>query len=126
MLAVAALFVVAGVVTGCERTTPGTVAMTTEPGASLSTSSPRTTSPRTRSPRTSTDATPPSAAASTTCTDYVAMDPADQAALVEQILAEDDSVFAPQDSDLAKTLVDAMCLLLPNSVVGGILTGETP
>jgi hypothetical protein len=131
VLVAAATFLVAGVLTGCDRTTPGTVAMTTEPGGSLrtTTSSPRTSTPRTstpRTPRTSSDAPPPGDALEVTCQEYVDLDEADQTALIEAILSDESSVLAPKDSEIAKTLADAVCTFLPASKVSEILLGETP
>jgi hypothetical protein len=134
VLVAAATFVVAGFVTSCDRTTPGTVAMTTEPGAPLRTStsrptpsSPRTTTPRTSSPGTSSPGAPPSGdPLDTTCQEYVGLDEASQAAVIDAILSDEKSVFGPEEAELAKTLADAACTFLPTSKVSEILLGETP
>ena len=118
---------------GCDRTTPGTVAMTTEPGGSTrsstpSTSSrPTTSSPRTSTPRTSSEAPPaPGDAAAVTCRDYENLDPASQTALIEEILSGRSSVLGPGDAEIAKSLADAVCTFLPTTKVSDILLGESP
>lgn len=130
VLVAAATFVVAGFVTSCDRTTPGTVAMTTEPGGSLGTSTssrPTTSSPRTSSPRTTTPGAPPSGdPLDTTCQEYVGLDEASQAAVIDAILSDEKSVFGPEEAELAKTLADAACTFLPASKVSEILLGDTP
>jgi hypothetical protein len=130
VLVAAVTLVVAGAVAGCDRTTPGTVAMTTEPGGSTRIStSPRPTpsSPRTSTPRTSSDAPPPSGdALDVTCAEYLDLDDADQTALIEEILNNETSVLRPDDAEIAKTLADAVCTFLPTSKVSEVLLGETP
>jgi hypothetical protein len=129
VLVAAATFLVAGAVAGCDRTTPGTVAMTTEAGAStrISTSPrPTTSSPRTSTPRTSPNAPPPGNALNITCADYIDLDTADRTAVIEEILKDQASVLSPGDAEIAKTLADAVCTFLPESTVSEILLGETP
>ncbi len=134
ILVAAATFVVAGAIASCDRTTPGTVAMTTEAGSSSrvstssrpTTSSPRTSSPRTSTPRTSSDAPPPGDALSVTCAEYVDLDTASQTAVIEEILQDQASVLSPGDAEIAKTLADAACTFLPDSTVSEILLGEAP
>jgi hypothetical protein len=123
-----ALFVVATAVVGCDRTTEGTVAMTTEAGPPLqsSTSRPTPSSPRTTLPRTSSTAPPPGDALSITCKEYVGLDEASRTAVVQEILKDQTSVLSPGDADIAKTLADAVCTFLPDSTVAEILLGETP
>lgn len=131
VLVAAATLVVAGVLAGCDRTTPGTVAMTTEPGYSSPTSkrptttSPRTPSPRTPSTRTTSPGAPPSGEAlDVTCQEYIGLDEESQIALIEEILNDETSVLGPDDSEIAKTLADAVCTFLPTSRVSEILLGQ--
>ncbi|MBJ7341665.1 hypothetical protein [Mycolicibacterium sp.] len=139
VLVAVAAFVVAGATAGCDRTTPGTVAMTTEAGSSTRistssrpttssprTSSPRTSSPRTSTPRTSSEAPPPGDALNVTCAEYVDLDTAQQRAVIEEILKDKTSVLSPGDAEIAKTLADAVCTFLPESKLSEILLGETP
>lgn len=129
VLVAAATFVVAGAIAGCDRTTPGTVAMTTEAGPStrITTSSrPTTSSPRTSTPRTSSNTPPPGDALGVTCTQYLDLDEASRTGVIEEILRDETSVLSPGDAEIAKTLADAVCTFLPDSTVSEILLGETP
>lgn len=104
--------VAVGVLTGCERTTPGSVAMTTEAGSPSYDSS-------TRTPRSG-------AVLGVTCMEYLRLNTADQTALIAEILQNEGSVFSPGDAEVAKALADAVCTFLPRSSVAEILLGETP
>lgn len=129
VLVAALTFVVAGAISGCDRTTPGTVAMTTEAGPSTrsSTSSrPTPSSPRTSTPRTPSNAPPPGDALSVTCEQYGGLDQASRTAVVQEILSNEASVFTPEDAEIATTLADAMCTFLPESTVAEILLGGPP
>ncbi len=133
VLLVAAAFAVTGAAAGCDRTTSGTVAMTTEAGSSTrtsssrpTTSSPRTSTPRTSTPRTSSQAPPTGDPLDATCSQYVALDEAGRTAIIEEILQNESSVLGPSDAEIAKTLADAVCTFLPDSKVSEILLGETP
>ncbi|BDX29804.1 hypothetical protein TUM20985_03510 [Mycobacterium antarcticum] len=129
VLVAAATFVVAGAIAGCDRTTPGTVAMTTEAGPSTRTSTssrPTTSSPRTSTPRTSSEAPPPGGALGVTCSEYVDLDDAGKTAVIEEILSSENSVLGTGDAEIAKTLADAVCTFLPDSTVSEILLGGTP
>jgi hypothetical protein len=126
LVAGAAILLAAGI-TACERTTPGTVAMTTEPGASTTRSStPSTSQPRTSSPRTSSNVPPPSDSLTMTCKAYLDLDPDTQTAVVDEILKQEGSVLGPQNTEIAKTLADAVCQFLPTSTVSEILLGGSP
>jgi len=121
--------VLAAGIAACERSTPGTVAMTTEPGMSTprpSTSSPRTSSPRTSSPRTSSDVPPPSNSLTMTCEEYNDLDPDTQTAVIAEIVAQDGSVIGAQNTEIAKTLADAMCQFMPTETVNELLLGGSP
>lgn len=134
VLLAALTFVVAGTITGCDRTTPGTVAMTTEAGPATRSStssrptpsSPRTSSPRTSTPRTPSDAPPPGDALTVTCEQYLDLDQASRLAVIEEVLSNEASVFSPEDTEIATTLADAMCTFLPESTVAEILLGGPP
>ena len=138
MVAGASILLAAGI-TACERTTPGTVAMTTEPGASLSTS-PRTTSRPTlptfpgipgipglpSTPRTSSNVPPPSNSLTMKCKEYNGLDADTQLAVVQQIVSQQGSVIGQQNIEIAKTLADAMCQFIPDSTVSQLLLGGPP
>jgi hypothetical protein len=127
LLAGAAVVLAAGI-TSCERSIPGTVAMTTEPGPSTTRSSaPSTSRPTTsRPPRTSSNVPPPSDSLTMTCKDYTALDPDTQTAVVQEILTQEGSVLGPQNAEIAKSLADAVCQFLPDSTVSEILLGGGP
>ena len=141
LVAGASILLAAGI-TACERTTPGTVAMTTEPGASLSTS-PRTTSRPTlptfpglpgipgipglpSTPRTSSNVPPPSNSLTMKCKEYNGLDADTQLAVVQQIVSQQGSVIGQQNIEIAKTLADAMCQFIPDSTVSELLLGGSP
>jgi hypothetical protein len=124
----AATFAVAAVISGCDRITEGTVAMTTQAGPSTSVSTPSrptTSSPRTSTPRTPAPAPAPGDAANVTCEEYATLDDDAQTALIEEILSDQSSVLGPGDAEIAKTLADAVCTFLPDSTVSEILLGGT-
>jgi hypothetical protein len=135
LVAGASILLAAGI-TACERTTPGTVAMTTEPGASLSTS-PRSTSHPTlpsfpglpgipSTPRTSSNVPPPSNSLTMTCKEYNGLDADTQLAVVQEIVSQEGSVIGQQNIEIAKTLADAMCQFIPDSTVSELLLGGSP
>jgi hypothetical protein len=110
--------------------------MTTEPGASLSTS-PRTTSRPTlptfpgipglpSTPRTSSNVPPPSNSLTMKCKEYNGLDADTQLAVVQQIVSQQGSVIGQQNIEIAKTLADAMCQFIPDSTVSQLLLGGPP
>jgi hypothetical protein len=119
----AALIVLGGLTTGCVRTTPGTVAMTTEPGRPITTRTPSTT-------ETSIPEVPaPPDALTMTCGDYVDLDDATQLAVVRAILGQGENPLGPlgpQSEEIAKTLADTVCQFLPDSTVNDVLLGGGP
>jgi hypothetical protein len=137
-IAGASILLAAGI-TACERTTPGTVAMTTEPGSSLSTSQRTTSRPTLPSfpglpgipglpstPRTSSNVPPPSNSLTMTCKEYNGLDADTQLAVVQQIVSQKGSVIGQQNIEIAKTLADAMCQFIPDSTVSELLLGGSP
>ncbi|MBB5166691.1 hypothetical protein [Mycobacterium sp. AZCC_0083] len=139
VLVAGASILLAAAITACERTTPGTVAMTTEPGASLSTS-PRSTSRPTlpsfpglpgipglpSTPHTSSNVPPPSNSLTMKCKEYNGLDADTQLAVVQQIVSQQGSVIGQQNIEIAKTLADAMCQFIPDSTVSQLLLGGPP
>jgi hypothetical protein len=61
-----------------------------------------------------------------TCEQYIDLDPDTQTAVIEEILAQEGSVLGPQNTEIAKTLADAVCQFLPTSTVSEILLGGGP
>jgi len=121
----AAALLVAGAVGGCSQTVPGTVAMTTEPGASTST---RGSSPST-SPRTTTPGTPgaPGVAQTITCGEFMEMTPEDQAAVIGEIFGNYGDMVGTDEMDTMRMAADAMCQFLPKDIaLNDILLGGSP
>ena len=137
VLFAATAFAAMGLISGCNQTTPGTVAMTTEPGFTQrttttrpSTTTPRTTTPRSTTPRSTTPGSTPtgprSDSLSMSCGEYVTLDPDEQTSVVEDIINQPDSVFPPDQQEIAKILVDGTCSFLPDAVVSELLLGTPP
>lgn len=121
-VAAAALLVV-GVVGGCSQTVPGTVAMTTEPGAPIGGSSP-STSPRTTTPRTP---GAPGVAQTITCGEFMDMTPEDQAAVIGEIFGNYGDMVGTDEMDTMRMAADAMCQFLPKDIaLNDILLGGSP
>ena len=138
LVAGASILLAAGI-TACERTTPGTVAMTTEPGASLSTPQRTTSLPTLPSfpglpgipghpstPRTSSNVPPPPNSLTMKCEEYNGLDADTQLSVIQKIVSQDGSVIGQQNIEIAKTLADAMCQFIPSSTVNDLLLGGSP
>jgi hypothetical protein len=103
--------------------------MTTEPGASLSTTrsapSPTKTRPTTpRTPRSSVPSVPaPPDSLTMTCDDYNQLDEETQLAVIDAILADERSILSPSNVEIAKSLADAVCQFLTDSTVSEVLLG---
>lgn len=129
VVAIAALFLS---LAACVKTTGGSVAMTTEPGSPIFTSttsrSPSTSTPRTTSsPTTSESGAPaPSNATTMKCTEFTKLDDDTRLAVVKEILADDTSVFGPLGEQFAETMANTMCEFMPDQTVKEILTGPPP
>jgi hypothetical protein len=137
---VAAIALVILGLTGCERTTPGTVAMTTQPGPPL-THSPRTPStanpnfpipglpnlpkipiPGFPGPRTNVPAVPaPPDALTMTCEKFNGLDEATRLAVVRAIMAKQNNPLGPDAQDIGQMLIEAACQFLPNAKVSEVL-----
>ena len=132
-----------GLLTGCGRSTDGTVAMTTEPGPPL-TSEPTTTRdrgvpgmpqipglpeitiPNLPIPGQQSDVpdvpAPPDAL-TMKCSDFNELDAASKKAVVNAILEGEDSILGPENVDIAWSLAEAVCQFLPGSTVTEVLLG---
>lgn len=132
-----------GLLTGCARSTEGTVAQTTEPGPPL-TSAPTTTGERgipglpqiPGLPEITIPSFPvpgqgsdvpdvpaPPDALTMTCADFNKLDAATKKAVVNAILEGEDSILGPENVDIARSLADAVCQFLPDSTVSEVLLG---
>ena len=131
----AAALIVLGLIAGCERTTPGTVAMTTEPGPPLA--SPTRTPPTSRpglpipsiplpTRRTDLPEVPaPPNALTMTCEEFLDLDDATKLAVVRAILGQENNPLAGNE-DLAYMLAEGACQFLPESTVNDVLIGGGP
>ena len=136
-----AALILAGLTAGCERTTPGTVAMTTQPG-------PPITSPSTKTPTTvpglpgipipdipipgfprNTDVpvvpAPPNAL-TMTCADFNKLDEATRLAVIRAILAQENNPLGPNGESVGQMLAEAACQFLPQATVSEVLMGKPP
>jgi hypothetical protein len=133
---------IAGLIAGCERTTPGTVAMTTQPGPPINTTTSRTPSttvpglpgipipsiPFPGFPR-NTDVpvvpAPPNAL-TMTCSEFNKLDEATRLAVIREILKQDNNPLGPNGESVGQMLVDAACQFLPQATVSEVLMGRPP
>ena len=126
--------------TACERTTPGTVAMTTEPGPPIASSTRTPTTvpglpgipipniPIPGFPR-NTDVpvvpAPPNAL-TMTCSEFNKLDEATRLAVIRAILAQKDNPLGPNGESVGQMLVEAACQFLPEATVSEVLMGTPP
>jgi hypothetical protein len=137
----AAVMILVGLTTGCERTTPGTVAMTTQPGPPINapTRAPQTTLPGLPGipipnipipgfPR-NTDVpvvpAPPNAL-TMTCSEFDKLDEATRLAVIRAILAQENNPLGPNGESVGQMLVEAACQFLPEATVSEVLMGRPP
>jgi hypothetical protein len=135
--------VILGLTTGCERTTAGTVAMTTQPGPPL-TYSPRTP-PRANpnfpipglpnipkipipgfpGPRTNVPVVPaPPDALTMTCEKFNGLDEATRLAVVRAVLAQQNNPLGPNGEDIGQMLTEAACQFMPQAKVSEVLGSQ--
>jgi hypothetical protein len=137
----AAALIVIGLATGCQQTTEGSVAMTTEPGPDL-TSGPTATAqptipglpgfeipdipglpglPGSDVP----DVPPPPNAQTMTCDEFADLDEATQKAVVRAILTEDGQTDETAEMT-ALLMAGAMCQFMPDLTVSEVVSGSPP
>ena len=140
LVAVAALSI-AGLTAGCERTTPGTVAMTTEPGPPITST--------TRTPQRTVPGLPgiplpdiplpgfpkntdvpvvpaPPNAQTMKCDEFNKLDEATRLAVIRAILAQENNPLGPNGESVGQMLVEAACQFLPQATVSEVLMGTPP
>ncbi|HEX2283438.1 MAG TPA: hypothetical protein VHI10_01220 [Mycobacterium sp.] len=136
--ATAAALILVGVTTACQRTTEGSVAMTTEPGPPLTTTrSPATTMPGMPGipipnlplPTRNTDVpvvpAPPNAL-TMTCDEFNGLDEATRVAVIREILKQENNPLGPDGENVGQMLVEAACQFLPDATVNEVLLGSPP
>jgi hypothetical protein len=137
----AAALIVMGLATGCQQTTEGSVAMTTEPGPDL-TSEPTATALPTipglpgfeipdipglpGMPGSDVPEVPaPPNATTMTCDEYTGLDEATQLAVIRAILGEEGSSDEAGEMT-AVLLAGAMCQFMPDLTVSEVVSGSPP
>jgi hypothetical protein len=131
-----AALILAGLTAGCERTTPGTVAMTTQPGPPITAPTtmpglpgiPIPDIPIPGFPR-NTDVpvvpAPPNAL-TMTCSEFNKLDEATRLAVIRAILAQENNPLGPNGESVGQMLVEAACQFLPQATVSEVLMGTPP
>lgn len=137
----AAALILVGVTAACQRTTEGSVAMTTEPGPPItSPSRPTSTAipglpnlpipiPSLPLPTRGTDVpvvpAPPNAM-TMTCAEFNGLDAATRLAVIREILEQKGNPLGPHGESIGQMLVEAACQFLPDATVNEILAGPPP
>ena len=146
----AAALVFVGLATGCARTTPGTVAMTTEPGPPIAAPSQPPSADEPGFPgipglpglpsipglpqipgfpmpgNTDLPKVPaPPNALTMKCSEYTDLDEATQLAVIRAILAEQKNE-GPEAEMIAMIMATTMCGFLPSAVVKEVVLGGSP
>jgi hypothetical protein len=96
----AAALIGVSLLTGCTRTTTGTLARTTEAGSPLVN------------------------AQSVTCKEYSELDEQSQLAIVGDLVGKEDNPLGSQGARVAKSLADAICQYVPDARLSEILVGR--
>ncbi|MCV7303350.1 hypothetical protein H7J93_27385 [Mycobacterium barrassiae] len=137
----AAALIVIGLATGCQRTTEGNVAMTTEPGPDLTSPPTATAQPTIPGlpgfeipdipglPGFGGDDVPdvpaPPNAQTMTCEEYTDLDEATQKAVIRAILGKEG--VTDQTAELTAILMaGAMCQFMPDMTVSEVVSGSPP
>ena len=136
-----AVLILAATTAGCERTTPGTVAMTTQPGPPITST--------TRAPTTTVPGLPgipmpsipipgfpgntnvpvvpaPPNALTMKCSEFNKLDEATRLAVIRAILAQENNPLGPNGESVGQMLVEAACQFLPQATVSEVLMGTPP
>jgi hypothetical protein len=132
----AAALILVGVTTACQRTTEGSVAMTTEPGPPLTSPTmpsipgmPSFPIPNLPLPTRNTDLpevpAPPNAL-TMTCEEFSGLDEATRLAVIRAILEQENNPLGPNGEGVGQMLAEAACQFLPEATVNEVLLGSGP
>jgi hypothetical protein len=131
-----AALILAGLTAGCERTTPGTVAMTTQPGPPITSATRTPTTPVPGLPgipipgfprNTDVPEVPaPPNALTMTCSEFNKLDEATRLAGLRAILAQENNPLGPNGESVGQVLAEAACQFLPQATVSEVLMGTPP
>jgi len=140
----AAALILVGLATGCQRSTEGSVAMTTEPGPPINTAPTAPSSPSIPGlpdlpnfpipdiqipglPNTDLPEVPaPPNATTMTCSEYTGLDEATRLAVIRAILSEEGNPASPENEMVAMLVANTMCQFMPDSVVNEVVLGGMP
>jgi hypothetical protein len=140
----AAALILVGVATACQRTTEGSVAMTTQPGPPLTSYPTASRSPSSPSvpglpeipipdiripglPNTDVPEVPaPPNATTMSCSEYVDLDDATKLAVIRAIMAGESNLPGREGEMAALLMADAMCQFMPNAQVNEVVIGLPP
>ena len=136
-----AALILAGLTAGCERTTPGTVAMTTQPGPPIASATRTPTTPVPGLPGIPMPDIPipgfprntdlpeepaPPNALTMTCSEFNKLDEATRLAVIRAILAQENNPLGPDGESVGQMLAEAACQFLPQATVSEVLMGTPP
>jgi hypothetical protein len=137
----AAALILIGLATGCQRTTEGAVAMTTEPGPPLTPAPTGSSSPSLPGfpniplpdiqipglPDTDLPEVPaPPNATTMACGEYTDLDDATKLAVIRAIIAQEGNPGGPEDEMIALIMADSMCQFMPDAAVNEVVLGMSP
>jgi hypothetical protein len=141
----AAALIVLGVTTACQKTTEGSVAMTTEPGPPIPSATgtpgapgmpgmpglpglPGIPIPSLPLPGNSNvpEVPPPPNALTMKCSEFNDLDEATRLAVIREILKQGDNPLGPEGASVGQMLVEAACQFLPDATVNEVLLGGSP
>jgi hypothetical protein len=141
VLVAAAALILLGLTTGCDRTTPGTVAMTTEPGPPIASTTrppstglpgfpdipiPDITDIPIPKPKPDLPEVPaPANAVTMKCSEFNDLDDATRLAVIRAILESENNPLGPNGDTVGLMLAEGMCQFLPDATVSEALLGPT-
>lgn len=133
--AIIGLGLAVGLATGCQQTTEGVVAQTTEPGPPLTTERrtpgfpglPDIQIPNIPLPTRNPDlpeVPPPPNALTMGCREFNKLDDATKLAVVREILSQEGNPLGPNGEFVGQIMAEAACQFLPSATVSDVLLGS--